>query len=475
MNKLSLSLFSRLYLAIVISVIISVSLTKFFMDSYDEQEDFNEFISEVNYIFKEIAVNAERQINTELQIIPLGFPLDNFLTAKLVNPAMNSDICSSCQLITRINNTFYYQMPDGERLVEFKLPKAKSNIIIYEKHESELKPEDFTEQMPEGFSEDYAEGFAQGLIDDEDVDFVFLLLILVTSLFLGIAIYWPIKNLQNQIKALIDTHQQFGSGNLTAQANEDIQKPLDKLAASFNEMAQAIADNVKERDTFSQAIPHEVRTPLSRIQLASGLIRRKSTDLDILALVDDVDNYVVDINELISQIVEYSKINSTTVAGSNLNNENEVDQFQTIELKAFIESRLQLLAKNQNKEYTLSVDESVEITTNPFYLRLLVDNFIKNAFNHARVNIKISAKVTSFNGNQNLSITVEDDGAGIPLNDRETIFIAFARLDKSRSRKTGGLGLGLPIAKAAATKMAGKIIVSESSLGGALFSFTKEL
>ena len=61
----------------------------------------------------------------------------------------------------------------------------------------------------------------------------------------------------------------------------------------------------------------------------------------------------------------------------------------------------------------------------------------------------------------------------MPLDDRETIFIPFARLDKSRSRKTGGLGLGLPIAKAAATKMAGNIIVGQSPLGGAMFSFTK--
>jgi len=433
------------------------------MDSYEEQEDFNEFISEVNYIFKEIAVNAQRQITTEQQTIPLGFPLDNFLTAKLVNPDMNSDICPSCQLITRINNTFYYQMHGGERFVEFKLPKFKSNIIIYEKNESELKPEDFPEELPESF--------AQTILEEEDVDIVFLSLILITSLFLGFAIYWPIKNLQKQIKSLIDTHHQFGSGNLTAKADEDIQKPLDELAHSFNDMAQAIADNVKERDTFSQAIPHEVRTPLSRIQLASGLIRRKSTDLDILALVDDVDNYVVDINELISQIVEFSKINSTTIAGSISKNESEEDQFQTIEVNNFFKSRLDILARNQHKSFTLDVDESVEMTTNPFYLRLLVDNFIKNAFNHAQDKIQLSAKIEQ---NQ-LSIVIEDDGVGVPVDDRETIFIAFARLDKSRSRKTGGLGLGLPIAKAAATKMAGKIVVSKSSLGGAMFSFTKEI
>jgi len=469
MSKLSLSLFSRLYLAIVISVIMSVSLTKYSMDSYDEEEDFNEFILEMNFIFKEIAVNAQRQITTEQQIIPLGFPLDNFLSAKLVNPEMNSNICPTCQLISRIKNTLYYQKVDGTRLVEFQLPNAKSNIIIYEINENELNAENFPEELPEGFLE--------SILEDNDIDVVFLSLILLTSLFLGFAIYWPIKNLQKQIKTLINTHHEFGSGNLTARADEDIQKPLDELAHSFNDMAQAIADNVKERDTFSQAIPHEVRTPLSRIQLASGLIRRKSTELDILALVDDVDNYVVDINELISQIVEYSKINSSAIVSSgsisaeHADQESEEDQFQTIEINNFFKSRLDVLARNQHKSFTLDVEESVEMTTNPFYLRLLVDNFIKNAFNHAQEKIHLCAKIEQ----NKLSIVIEDDGVGVPVDDRETIFIAFARLDKSRSRKTGGLGLGLPIAKAAATKMAGKIVVSESSLGGAMFSFSKSV
>jgi signal transduction histidine kinase len=482
MNKLSLSLFSRLYLAIVISVIISVSLTKYFMDSFDEQEDFNEFIIEMNYIFKEIAINTERQIKTKQEAIPLGFPLDNFLRAELINPAMNSDICPSCQLITQIGNLYYYEKKNKDRLVEFKLPNAKSNIIIYEINENELNPEDFLLESPESqsekLSEEYTDNFYDVIINEEDIDLVFLSLIVVTSSFLGFAIYWPVRNLQNQIKALIDTHQQFGSGNMQAKANENIQKPLDKLASSFNEMAQAIADNVTERDTFSQAIPHEVRTPLSRIQLASGLIRRKSTDLDILSLVDDVDNYVVDINELIGQIVEYSKVNSSSIGGalsndSKVNEESEEDQFQTIDVKNFIKSRLAILAKNQQKSFTLAIDDSVELTTNPFYLRLLVDNFIKNAFNHARASIKLSANIINIDHKQQLSITIEDDGMGVPIDDRETIFIAFARLDKSRSRKTGGLGLGLPIAKAAAAKMSGKITVSESALGGALFSFTK--
>ena len=459
MNKLSLSLFSRLYLSVIVIVILSVTLTTIVTEIYTEEEDVNFFIKDAGVLFEHLKLNENFDNEAEQKNIVLPFPLHHYFSAKIINTELNANACTSCQFLKSINKVNYYELEDGERLAEFSLAKSTNKLLIYEKVDSERSDEELEEL----------------LIETESAEVIFFSLIIITLLFLGITIYWPIKNLQNQIKALIDTHQQFGSGNMTAKADENIQKPLDKLAHSFNDMAQAIADNVKERDTFSQAIPHEVRTPLSRIQLASGLIRRKSTDLDILALVDDVDNYVVDINELISQIVEYSKINSTVVAGSNLENESEEDQFQTIEVSNFFKSRLAILARNQNKSFTLAVDESVEMTTNPFYLRLLVDNFIKNAFNHAQDEIKLSASVNTLGKIQQLSITIEDDGVGVPFNDRDTIFIAFARLDKSRSRKTGGLGLGLPIAKAAATKMAGKIVVSESSLGGALFSFTKEL
>ena len=416
------------------------------MESYAEQEEIDFFIKDASLIFEQLELTQDIDLTSGQHSIQLPFPLYRYYSAKVINHS-SAKVCNNCQFIKSINHVNYYELEEGERLAEFSLSKSNNKVLIYERLDSERSEEELSEVL----SDESTEGM------------IFFSLIFITLSLLGLTIYWPIKKLQSQIKALIDTHHQFGKGNMHVTADEYIQKPLNELASSFNTMAQAIADNVKERDTFSQAIPHEVRTPLSRIQLATGLIRRKSTDIDILALVDDVDNYVVDINELIGQIVEYSKINSSA------SSENEVDHYQTIRVKAFIESRLQLLAKNQNKELIFSINQSLELTTNPFYLRLLLDNLIKNAFNHANEKLHISSYVQS---NQ-LLIVIEDDGMGVPLDDRETIFIPFARLDKSRSRKTGGLGLGLPIAKAAAKKMNGDIVVSESPLGGAKFSFIR--
>lgn len=448
MSKLSISLFSRLYLSILLVIFISVALTKTVVEIYYEEEEFSFFIRDANYIFEQIDLKANS--NKDQSRIKLPFPFNRDFTAKFIPKKTKDSVCTSCQFIKSINNTRYYELEEGERLAEFSLPKSQNSLIIYEMLDSERS---------EVYLSD--ESFVD---DDEHDETLFFFIILITSLFLGVTIYWPIKKLQTQIKALINSHYQFGLGNMNIKADTKIQKPLNELAYSFNEMAQAIAANVKERDIFSQAIPHEVRTPLSRIQLASGLIRKKTTDSDILELVDDVDNYVVDINELIKQIVEFSRINTDKA-------EESFEHYQSIELKAFVESRLNVLTNKESKEIIVEIDELIEVTTIPIYLRLLIDNFVKNAFNHAQEKIQLCASIS----NGEITLIVEDDGIGISPDDRETIFIPFARLDKSRSRKTGGLGLGLSIAKAAAIRMQGNISVSESTLGGAKFSFTQRL
>lgn len=449
MNKLSISLFSRLYLSILLGIFISVVLTKSVVEIYYKEEELRFFIRYSNYIFEQI----DHNVNTikKQKTIELPFPFNEHFSAKLLPTTVSKTVCTSCQFIKSINDTYYYEHEEGLLLAEFRLPNSKSSLIIYDMLDSER-------------SEVYLlDEFLANNEKPEQDEKLFILLILITLLFLGVIIYWPIKKLQNQIKALINSHYQFGLGNMNAKADTDIQKPLDELAHSFNEMAQAIAKNVKEQDIFSQAIPHEIRTPLSRIQLASGLIRKKTIDSDILQLVDNLDNYVVDINEFIKQIVEFSRINTNKA-------EESFEHYQSIEVKAFVESRLNVLENKENKEIIVEIDELIEITTIPLYLRLLIDNFVKNAFNHAQEKIKLSASISQ----GEFTFIVEDDGFGISADERETIFIPFARLDKSRSRKTGGLGLGLSIAKAASIRMQGDIVVSNSNLGGAMFAFTKK-
>jgi len=440
-----LSLFSRIYLSMVLAVFVSMVLTEFIVDAQSEIFDFKVFARDANNAAK-IIINCNdlSQVGQPKKLV-IPYPINMYSMAHIVPNGAALDICESCAIFKSTPTVTYYELENGVHVAAFKVADSPNTLIISERAFEQLDDSSLEAQM------------------DQADEMIFFVLVIITSLVLAFALYWPLKSLHQQINQLIKTNEKFGQGNLQVNACEDIQKPLNQLAASFNVMVRSIAENVKERDIFSQAIPHEIRTPLSRIQLAAGLIRKKTNDQDIVALVDDVDNYVVDINELIREIVEYSKISTDKEQATQL--------FQTIELKPFVESRLKVLAHAQNKKISIDIASSLELTTSPIYLRLMIDNFVKNALNHAQQAVTISAKIID----AQLLIAVEDDGHGVAWPDRATIFIPFARLDKSRSRKTGGLGLGLPIAKAAAQKMQGEISVSDSSLGGAKFLFTRQL
>ena len=94
-------------------------------------------------------------------------------------------------------------------------------------------------------------------------------------------------------------------------------------------------------------------------------------------------------------------------------------------------------------------------------LKRAITNIIANAFNYGK-NIAVALE----SNNNKLEITVDDDGPGIPADKREDVFKAFYRLDESRNKETGGVGLGLSIARDIITSHGGKIELTDSELGG---------
>lgn len=440
-----MSFFSRLYLSIAATVVFSVWVAVTIAEELIYYDEIKQFSREAQMVASHIEqkLNELEYVNPATKHLSLPYPFDIEFSAQLVE--QNAGICNDCRFLTSLGLVNIYQRSkEDAKYTVLPIKDSRYLLAVYEKLDSER-----TKQQMDEFDDD---------VNPESVILTTLLILL--AIFLALTIYWPVKQLQQQIHKLIASQRYFGQGNLNIRADENIQRPINLLAQSFNQMAQDISDNVKERDIFAQAIPHEVRTPLSRIQLASGLARKKSDSQDVHSLLDDIDNYVGDINQLISQIVEFSRIAA--------NKENHKDEEQTVNVEKFIRSRVTLFSQGIDTNIQCLTTVTSQLTTNPVYLRLLIDNFIKNAINYAksRVVIRIGAQ-----SNQ-LVISVEDDGPGIPEQDRENIFIPFARLDKSRTRATGGLGLGLAIAKAASDKMNGDITVDDANLGGAKFTFT---
>jgi signal transduction histidine kinase len=449
----SLSLFTRLYLTIALAVIVSGTVSFFFIEKLNKQNEIDEYVIFTDYVYQGLLKQGKITANAELSSITKEKNyLDDFAMSWQVMLEKSSP-CDDCQLIGHSGNVDLYSNFYNQFFAVYKLTKVKAWLVISEDDVIFFGDEGEDDLSAiEPLDEDVVKEWTL-----DDITPMILLFIVLTTI--ATAIYWPIRAIQRQIESLITTQHQFGVGDMHARANKEFTKPLNELAVSFNFMASAITDTVNENQVFAQAVPHEIPTPLSRIQLAVGLLSRNNDNKQQMELLGNIDTYIGDINELISQVVEFSKLNA-------VNDECEFSLHQSIELSEFIESRIKATKCEDKLKVIRHLNTSLEFTTNPVYLRLLMDNLLKNACIHGKNQIVVS--LNSSNGHIELSI--EDDGDGIPIEFIDTIFIPFSRLDVSRSRKTGGLGLGLAISKAACKRMNSHLTVENSATAGAKFT-----
>lgn len=453
----SLSLFTRLYLSVAIAVIVSGTLSLIVIEKWDSQNEIDEFVFFTDYVYADLLKQGEIKPNNAQQDLDKSAKVIDVLSMSWQIVPIDTSPCDGCELIGRSGKVDVYRNELDQFMAVYTFLKSNTWLFIGDL-ETETVIFDESEGLvyPEQYSEQYEDEEYEVLSFDEIAPMLLLSIVLIT---IASTIYWPIRALQNQIEKLIKIQHQFGAGDMNIKAEEQLARPLNELASSFNTMASSIKDTVNENQLFAQAVPHEVRTPLSRIQLAAGLLRKSNESKQAIELLDNIDTYIGDINELISQVVAFSRLNST-------NEEGEFELYQSIELCGFIESRIKAIKCEEKLRVIRLIDESLEITTNPVYLRLLVDNLLKNASIHAKAQILISLSTI----NEQIELTIEDDGEGIPQESFDTIFMPFSRLDVSRSRKTGGLGLGLAISKAACKRMNSELIVDNNKTGGARFT-----
>lgn len=437
MNNYITPFFTRLYGSLFLAIFTSVFLTFFILDKWNEHDAVEDFVNDT--IFVNNLLESQRKIK-KIQandfysnIDKQDYPFDiGWLGAKDIR-----QLCTECVFLNSHKNIDVYELEDGELLAIHAIENTSDKFIIKDKsQELELNGYDLPEES----------------FDIEEYSIFILLFVIVVVI--GLALYLPIRKLQKDINHLNLISSQFGKGELKSRANH-LSEPLTILAESFNRMALALSNKANESQIFAQAVPHELRTPLSRIQLATGILRKKSTSSEQVDLVNNIDQYITDIDELCSQIIQFSKLNIQT-------DENSNEEFN---LNHFIEHRISQLTLNSTICVDAHFTENITVNCNAANLRLIIDNLLKNAVSHAKSNVIVNVnKVVAF-----VEISIEDDGKGIPKQDYETIFIPYARLDNSRTRKTGGLGMGLAIVKSAVNQLDGEISISSSASGGARF------
>jgi two-component system sensor histidine kinase RstB len=234
------------------------------------------------------------------------------------------------------------------------------------------------------------------------------------------------------------------------------------LASSYNSMSDHIQRLIEAQRELMRAVSHELRTPVARIRFGMEMLAEEDDYEYRIQQVDMIDKDIEALNTLIDEIMTYAKLEQGTPS---------LD-FEKIVLAEVLEQvATETEALKTQKEIIVEAPlPSVIADAERRYLHRVVQNLVGNAVRYCDHKIVISGGITDAGM---AYVCVEDDGPGIPEEDRKRIFEAFARLDDSRTRASGGYGLGLSIVSRIAYWFGGRIEVDASpTLKGARFTMS---
>lgn len=269
--------------------------------------------------------------------------------------------------------------------------------------------------------------------------------ILAIVTFLGFGFYLLNKRTDQHIQRLVKASEQVSIGNFDVDIPLDSPQPIRQLAEQLETAKTNIQTLIDKEKTLAFAIPHELRTPLSKLRLALDLSRKNKTVEDYESLVEDLDAYTDELEGIIENLMQLAKTN---------------EQLHTspIKIKDKLEEYKQdflLLYPNKNIliESPLKVIHSCEPP-----LDIILKNLFENACKYSDQEVNVSVKQTG----ENVELTFANDGQEIPQGLKDKIFTPFFRLEESRTREQGGVGLGLALVKQAAEQLQGKVKLVDS-------------
>lgn len=287
--------------------------------------------------------------------------------------------------------------------------------------------------------------------------------ITLLSLFvLSLGVYGLLLPLQRKLREVSYALNKMKSGNMSMRLEIDGKDEMALLASSYNNMSDHIQRLIESQRELMRAVSHELRTPVARIRFAMEMLADEDDYEYRLQQMEQIDKDIEALNTLIDEIMTYAKLEQGTPS---LDFE-KIRLFEVLD-QVVIETEA---LKTQKQIELLPMPDELTVEAERRYLHRVVQNLVGNAVRYCDERILISGGLDE---NGQAYVSVEDDGPGIPEEDRQRIFEAFARLDDSRTRASGGYGLGLSIVSRIAFWFGGKIHVDQSpELGGARFTMT---
>lgn len=283
------------------------------------------------------------------------------------------------------------------------------------------------------------------------------------SLFLlSLGVYGLILPLERKIRQVRYALNRMKSGDLSLRVPIEGSDEMANLASSYNNMSDHIQRLIEAQRELMRAVSHELRTPVARIRFGTEMLAEEDDYNHRMHQVDMIHKDIEALNTLIDEIMTYAKLEQGTPSLDF----DEITLFDVLDQVAVETEAL----KTQKEIELVAPPLYVKVDAERRYLHRVVQNLVGNAVRYCDNKVRITGGIHS---DGMAFVCVEDDGAGIPEQDRKRVFEAFARLDDSRTRASGGYGLGLSIVSRIAYWFGGEIKVDESpTLGGARFIMT---
>ena len=287
-----------------------------------------------------------------------------------------------------------------------------------------------------------------------------LIITVLLALLGGVVTYFISGHALRPIREFSDKIEEVQAQNLSdSRIEENNVKELNQLGISYNKMLERLSEAFEIQRQFTANAAHELRTPLALMQVQLDLYNSAShpgNDADTLQTIKMVTEQNDKLNRMVKTLLDMSELQT-------------VGRDDKIILDAIVEevlADLEPLAVEKNIKLIGKCEDATMIGSDILIYRLvynLVENAIK--YNHPLGQVT----VTAYQRNKHVYVSVEDTGSGIPKELRERVFEPFFRVDKSRSRELGGVGLGLALVHEIVRVHDGSITVKSGPSGGTIF------
>lgn len=290
-----------------------------------------------------------------------------------------------------------------------------------------------------------------------------LIITVLLALLGGVVTYFISGHALRPIREFSDKIEEVQAQNLSdSRIEENNVKELNQLGISYNKMLERLSEAFEIQRQFTANAAHELRTPLALMQVQLDLYNSAShpgNDADTLQTIKMVTEQNDKLNRMVKTLLDMSELQT-------------VGRDDKIILDAIVEevlADLEPLAVEKNIKLIGKCEDATMIGSDILIYRLvynLVENAIK--YNHPLGQVT----VTAYQRNKHVYLSVEDTGSGIPNELRERVFEPFFRVDKSRSRELGGVGLGLAFVREIVRVHDGSICIKSGKTGGTIFEVT---